>query len=179
MKKTLINLPDSVYKAIWNHLLPRRLYKEEAAFLYVQYKIEDKITSFHYLDWLPVPTSGFATQSPYYLELTDQMRATVIKRAHELDASIVELHSHKGDHPAEFSTSDLLGFKEFVPHVWWRLKGRPYIAVVVSQTSFDALVWIKNPKTPKRLDEIVTENSVFKPTNLTIASGVNYDKRTF
>jgi len=178
MDKTLINLPDSVYKAIWSHLLPRRLFKEEAAFLYVQQKIENKVTTFHFLDWTPVPESGFAAQSPYYLELTDHMRATVIKQAHELNASIVELHSHKGDHLAEFSMSDLLGFQEFVPHVWWRLKGRPYMAVVVSRTSFDALAWIKDPKVPQQLDGIITETTIFKPTNLTIVNGDRYDKRT-
>jgi len=179
MEKTLLNLPDAIYKAIWSHLLPRRLYREQAAFLYVQQRLEDKVATFHYQDWLPVSASGFATQSPYYLELTDQMRATVIKQAHDLDASIVEIHSHKGDHPAEFSISDLRGFQEFVPHVWWRLKGRPYLAVVVSRASFDALVWVKDPKTPQQLDGIVTESSVFRPTNLTIANEKSYDKRTF
>lgn len=179
MEQILINIPNSVYTAIWTHLLPRRLFNEDAAFLYVRQKTEDKATAFHYLDWIPVPASGFFTRSPYYFELTDQMRAAVIKKAHELNASIVELHSHKGDHLAEFSTSDLLGFREFIPHVWWRLKGRPYIAVVVSRASFDALAWIKDPKIPQRINWIVTESSVLEPTNLTIINGNSHDKGTF
>lgn len=114
-----------------------------------------------------MPDNGFIIRSPYHFELTEQMRATVIKKAHDLDASIVELHSHKGSRWAEFSESDLFGFQEFVPHVWWRLKGRPYIAVVVSHTSFDGLVWLTNPNIPQRLDGIVTENSFLRPTKLT------------
>jgi hypothetical protein len=41
----------------------------------------------------------------------------------------------------EFSGSDIAGFGEWVPHVRWRLRGRPYVALVFDGGVFDALAW--------------------------------------
>jgi hypothetical protein len=166
MEQILLNIPQAIQRAVWEHLLPRRFIYEEAAFLYAELKIKGKTEIFQYVDWFPVPANGFLYRSPFHFELTDEMRATVIKRAHDFGASIVELHSHKGISPAEFSPSDLLGFQEVVPHVWWRLKGRPYLAVVVSRSGFDGFAWISSPDSPRYLDGIVTGTSILKPTKL-------------
>ena len=40
-----------------------------------------------------------------------------------------------------FSPSDMYGFSDYVPHCRWRLRGRPYLAVVVSPAGMDALAW--------------------------------------
>ena len=172
MARILLEIPKEVYGKIWAHLLPRRFVSEEAAFMFVRRENEDKVRFFRYLEWDPVPPKGFLSRSGFHFELTDETRAMSIKHAHDLDASLVELHSHKGRWPAEFSASDLLGFQEFVPHVWWRLKGRSYLAVVVSRSGFDGLAWITNPDTPERLDAILVEKSVLTPTKL---SPLRYD----
>jgi hypothetical protein len=79
----------------------------------------------------------------------------LIKRAWDSGTSLVEFHSHPRDRwQAMFSPSDLAGFDEFVPHCWWRLRGRPYLAVVVAQRSVDALAWVTDPRRPVRLDAI-------------------------
>jgi proteasome lid subunit RPN8/RPN11 len=88
----------------------------------------------------PVSPEGFDYQSDVHVELTDEVRAHVIKRAHDIGGCLVEVHSHLGG-PARFSASDLAGFKDWVPHVRWRLGGRPYVAIVFSGVAFDALVW--------------------------------------
>lgn len=172
MTRILLEIPKKVYMGIWSHLLPRRFLSEEAAFIYVRKNTKDGADFFRYLEWYPVPPNGFRFRSRYHFELADETRATVIKRAHDLGASLVELHSHYGSWPAKFSPSDLLGFQEFVPHVWWRLKGRPYLAVVVCRSSFDGLVWIINSKAPQHLDGIVVEKAVLKSSGL---SPVEYD----
>jgi len=164
--RVLLNIPKAVHQAVWRHLLPRRFVFEEAAFIYAQRRTEDDSEIFQYLDWSAVPPIGFVSRSRYHFELTDETRASVIKRAHDLNASLVELHSHSGIWPAQFSPSDLLGFQEFVPHVWWRLKRRPYLALVISSSSFDGFVWTTNPNTPRRLDGIVVEKLAFTPTKL-------------
>lgn len=167
MNKIFIKIPNQIYSEIWTHLLPKRFIYEEAAFLYVNRTIEKESETFSYLEWVPVPPEGFLHRSAVNFELTDQTRAAVIKRAHELGASIIELHSHKGVYPAAFSPSDIMGFEDFVPHIWWRLKGRPYIAIVASRSGFDSLAWITGPSNPQLLTGINIETSLIKPTNNT------------
>ena len=55
--------------------------------------------------------------------------------------------------------------KETVPYIWWRLKKRPYLAIVVTATGFDALVWLDNPNIPLQLDGIIVGKSLLSPTN--------------
>jgi hypothetical protein len=94
----------------------------------------------------------------------------MIKRAHDLNASVIELHSHPFSKHAEFSPSDLSGFSEFIPHVWWRLKGRPYAAIVLAPTGFDSLAWLENPTTPNGLLQIQAGSTLITPTGFTYSA---------
>jgi len=134
--------------------------------MYVRHTSQNKAEIFEHVDWYPIPQDGFLVRSRYYFELTDEARARVIKRAHDLGASLVEFHSHAGSWPAAFSASDLFGFQEFVPHIWWRLKGKPYLAIVVTRTGFDGLAWLTDPQSPQHVDGIVVDGSVLIPTQL-------------
>jgi len=123
------------------------------------------------VDWYAVPAEGFAFRSKYYIELSNDTKAFLIKKAHDLQTSLVECHSHLGPWPAEFSPSDFSGFREFVPHILWRLSGRPYLAVVTTpRTDFDGLVWISPDQNPVQLDAIQTERRTLYPTALSIVA---------
>jgi|SRR6266511_1021784 len=163
MGSVVLELPEAVYADLLAHLVQPRSRSEEAAFVFAKAALEGNCVTFQFLDWTRVPADGFVHRSLFYLELTDEMRGRVIKRAHDLGCSIVEFHSHPASHWAEFSPSDRAGLREFVPHVWWRLKGRPYVAVVVSPFSFDGLVWLSNANTPQPLDEIRVGKQVLRP----------------
>lgn len=102
-----------------------------------------------------IEARSFDLQTPWHLSLSDQERAAVIKWAHDNDASLIEAHVHRGSHPAEFSGSDWSGLDAFVPHVWWRLRHRPYIALVFADSTFDGLVWRMDPTTPETLAGLV------------------------
>jgi len=167
ISQIFLKIPKPMQTDIWAHLLPKRFTVEEAAFLFVRRESEEKVEFFSYVDCIPIPAKGFLSRSAFHFELTDETRAVVIKHAHDLGTSLVEFHSHRGRWPAEFSSSDVLGFQEFVPHVWWRLKGHPYAAVVLSRSGFDGLVWNTGPDTPQRLNGIVVGESVLTPTGLT------------
>lgn len=159
-------IPPRVLERVWDHLHPDVAESEEAAFIFARQEETDGRIVFRCIDWYPVPLDGFVIHSRYHIELTDETRARVIKRAHDLGASLVELHSHMGSALAGFSPSDRAGFKEFVPHVMWRLKGRPYLALVASKSSFDALVWMSAPTSPQRLDGLVAGETLLLPTRL-------------
>ena len=119
-------------------------------------------------EWLPLSPQAFKVQSAGYLELTDETKASIIKKAHDTESSLVEFHSHPSSSKASFSGSDLSGLEEFVPHVMWRLKKRPYAAVVVSRSNFDSLFWA-TPDRPELLSELDVDGRVLHPTGLTIA----------
>lgn len=172
MNRIIVQIPEQIYRTVWAHLLPLRFRNEEAGFMYVRPMSGNEVRRFEFVDWDPIPPHGFLVRSRYGFELMDDTRAMVIKHAHDLRASLIEMHSHAGSWPAAFSGSDLIGFAEFVPHVWWRLQGKPYFAVVVTRKSFDGLAWLIDAETPQRLDGIAVSSSVLKPTRL---SPLRYD----
>lgn len=172
MSTITLELPAGVYGSLQAHLLPAGSLVEQAAFVYTRVERDSNgNVAFKFVEYAPVQPTGFSTQHSYYLELSDEQHASVIKRAHELNASIVEFHSHPGPYPARFSPSDMEGFAEFVPHVWWRLKNRPYLAVVVAPSGFDALAWVDSPSAPVVPDAIVLDaKRRLAPTGLTLQS---------
>jgi len=167
MQSSRIILAENTYEALRHHLLPIKPRAEEAAFCFAQFRSD---YGFECLEWMPVPVSDFEYRSLFHIELTDENRAKVIKRAHDLNASIVEFHSHPRAKRAEFSSSDQSGFEEFVPHVRWRLKGRPYAAIVVTPSSFDSLLWINDGTQPSGVLQIQAGNQLLSPTGLTYSA---------
>lgn len=138
---------------------------EQVAFLFTSSPREGK--PLRVVEMYAVPAQGFADQSPYYLALSDDVRARVIGRASQLDGCLVEVHSHARG-PASFSQTDLFGFEEWVPHVRWRLAGRPYVALVFAGESFDALVWTGDGDRPGPLAELSVEGEgKLHPTGIT------------
>lgn len=166
MTTVWLELPRDAEKAIWNHLVREDSEVEQAGFVFARDEARGGVRVFQYIEWFPVPPDGFAVQSEFHIELADEVRGSVIKRAHDLSASLVEFHFHAGAWPAAFSPSDFAGFREFVPHVWWRLKGKPYLAVVVARSGFDGLAWLEGPARPERLSGLLVDGQPRKPTGL-------------
>lgn len=161
----VLNLPKGQWEDLINHLLPEKSEAEQAAFLFAKAnRTPDKIC-LDVVETSKLSISDFDVQASDYLELHDASRARLIKRAHDLGASLIEMHSHPGPWPAAFSIADRMGLRETVPHMWWRLPKRPYLAIVVAQTGFDALLWIDNPKIPTALTSIIAGDQVLRPTN--------------
>ncbi len=170
MKTPIITMPTVTYDALIKHLLPPNAYCEEAAFLFAEFSNDHGGSlSFQVIDWRPIPPNGFAYRSSDYLELKDGIRASLIKKAHDLNACLIECHSHPRFSP-QFSWSDCLGLKEFVPHVRWRLKGRPYAAVVVAADGFDSLVWHDKGSKPDDFAAIDIEGHYMEPTGYTLTN---------
>lgn len=171
MRGAALHINPSDKTAIWSHLLPPQDDSEsieQAAFGFANTICEGDLTIFNLIEWLRIEKNGFAHQSGCHIELADEMRPLLIKRAHDLQTSLVEFHSHPFSARAEFSPSDLMGLEEFVPHVWWRLKGRPYLAIVVTPTQFDALAWVTSPQSPVPVQEVRTGDTISRPSGLTL-----------
>lgn len=145
---------------------------EQGAFLFCRHSVSEADHVFACEDWLSLKGSDFEVQAGDYLELTDAARARLIKQAHDRGLCLVESHSHPGPYPAAFSYSDLSGLDEFVPHVRWRLRGRPYAALVFTQSGFDGLAWTDAGTLPQQLVAIETDTERFAATGLTLARRV-------
>jgi hypothetical protein len=163
-----LDLPVGLREKLWSHLLQSDV--EQVAFVFAAVKAESDdtvlTTQNHYL----AQPCDFEIHSEFHVELTDEARSRIIKHAWDTGATPVELHSHPGDvWGAMFSPSDMYGFAEFVPHCRWRLRGRPYLAIVVSPAGADALAWIDKSGRPVGLTAIrVAGEPVAVPTNQTI-----------
>ena len=163
---TQLRLPAELWGSTISHLLPPRSTVEQASFLFVRPSNAD---AFEVIASVNLGPGDFRSQCRDYLELADATRADIIRRAHQFDASLVEMHSHPFPMPAAFSPADIVGLSETVPHMWWRLKARPYFAVVVGPNDFDALVWRANPDEPEPLAAIFDGDTPMSPTGITLA----------
>ncbi|WP_342709902.1 hypothetical protein AAFG13_36645 [Bradyrhizobium sp. B124] len=166
--KAFLEVQGGMHDELLAHLLPQDNEQEQAAFLFARARQGDAQMVFEVAEMKKLGPGDFVVQKDDYLEMTDATRAALIKRAHDLDASLIELHSHPGPWPAGFSYADRLGLKETVPHMWWRLKKRPYLAVVVAASGFDALLWLDGPNVPRPLDGILAGDRILRPTNFSL-----------
>jgi hypothetical protein len=144
-----ISLPDGLYRRIHDHLTGTA---EQVAFLLAQRP--DGIASYlRILDAYLVPPDDLEPGDPFHVHLADQIQGQVIRWAWSANACLIEAHSHGpwGD-PAAFSPTDLAGLAEWVPHVRWRLGGRPYAALVFGARTFDGLAWTHSPTTAEPVD---------------------------
>jgi len=167
--KTQLALSSDQYREIYEHLFPGVGQCEEGAFLYCTLEACDSRRVLSVQEMSLLSPDAFTSRSAYYLELTDETRARVMKRAHDLHAVLIEVHSHPHQVQAEFSPSDLSGFATFVPYVKWRLPGRPYAAVVHGCRTFDALIWESDKRMPGRLHEMTVDGNQYAPTGHTLA----------
>lgn len=165
-----IDLTRRQFTEIWDHLLPEGATRECAAFIFVEFQKVDYLLTLRAQDFFLVGQDGFKAQFDDYIELSDETRISIIKKAHQTNTALIELHSHPFNSPwaAAFSLADMNGFEETVPHMWWRLPSRPYAAIVVSPCGFDSLVWLKDPRSPEPLTALRVDGELMRPTNMTL-----------
>ena len=161
----VVNMGCDMQRLVWRHLLPRRQVFEQAGFLFAVVSGDGDDAVLTCKQFVPLTGPDFSYQSSYHIEVGSEALERAIKCGHDTGMAIVEIHSHLGQWPAKFSGSDYCGFREWVPHVRWRLKGRPYGALVVTNTGYDGLFWQADE--PGRIHELrVGRRRVLIPTAL-------------
>ena len=138
---------------------------EQAAFLLV-HRQTGRAQDFDVAAVRLLQSDAFAVQERYRMTLCDEVRPAVLRWASSNNACLVEAHSHRGNELASFSSVDIAGLGEWVPHVRWRLQQRPYIALVFTEKSFDALVWAGDDGKPQDTCALRVGNELLAPTNL-------------
>ena len=168
--ETIIELRPGSYGALCEHLLPDEPEAEQAAFLFARPDATDGQLRLHVIDHYLVPSDEFRIRTLGHLDLLEETHERMIKRAHDLEAGIIEMHSHPyTTHGAAcFSLSDRNGLADVVPHVMWRLPGRPYAAIVIAPEGLDALVWHKRGAEPRTVDAVLDGGRLLRPTGRTL-----------
>lgn len=120
----------------------------------------------------------YSYQSAYGMELADAVRPRVLSWATRPDVALVEVHSHgRLSHRTTFSPTDLDGLEEVVPQMLWRLRGRPYAAVVLGADDVDALAWANRGQPPSAPGSIVLGDRTLTPTGIAVNSPTQEDDR--
>jgi hypothetical protein len=88
-----------------------------------------------------------------HCDLDDEVRSAVIKWAWDNDSCLLEAHSHGLLFPPGLSRFDLVQLQDWVPHVRWRLNGRPYVALVTASLQVDGIAWSDNG--PEAIEQIL------------------------
>jgi hypothetical protein len=154
------------YMALRAHLLASAP-REQAAFVYFVSEGAPRETTLSARQVELLTERDFIIREEDYIEVTDEARQRMIRTAHGSQLGVVEFHSHPFDLPAEFSHADYAGLRDTVPHMLWRLKRRPYGAVVVGPSDFDGLVW-QSDQSVNQLDAIIDGSSELSPTRRSI-----------
>lgn len=167
-----IRFEKDQYERLRSHL---RGHVEQVAFALAEFDAQQRL--FTVKELIVVGGDGLDAQRADFIELGDETQRTVIKRAWDSDMCLVEAHSH-GEHGlAVFSRADDTGFAEWVPHLWWRLKGRPYAAIVTAGPSdFDSIAWIDAADAPEQVTHVDVIGGVrLRPTSMTMkAKGAHH-----
>ena len=118
--------------------------------------------------WRRVADEEYETLTDFHVALTDELRASIIRQAWTEQRSLIELHSHGPSGRARFSPSDLHGFEDWVPHLWWRLRGCPYAALVATGESIDGLAWVSSSTEPEQVEHIVLGSHAIEASRATL-----------
>ena len=161
-----LTIPRPIASTLFDHLAAG--HEEQLAFMLAR----PTVGGFLLADIRTVGWPGLDDQTAWHLALADDERAEVIKWAHESGGVLVEAHVHRGGFAAELSPYDLDNLADWVRHVWWRLRHRPYIALIFSGTTFDGLVWLTSPEEPEQVSTLTIEGApALLATGLTLGAG--------
>lgn len=144
----------------------RRHKTEQVAFLFFRPAEEGKFVA---VDSYLVPPAELVYESRFHAEVSEDGQAKIMKMAADQHLLLGEIHSHPGCiKDTSFSLSDLAGFRDFVPHTFWRLRAKDYFALVFGDNDFDALAWSGDAVEPVPFSALVVDGKEMFPTSITI-----------
>ena len=144
-----IMVEAGLWEAARKHL---DLRAEQVGFFLADWSPADRQFRIH--AWRPIDDGPADSPRQLHVSLLDETRSAIIQWASAEDACLIEAHSHGRWSPAAFSQYDLQNLGEWVPHLWWRLRHRPYAAIVTSVRDLDALAWIDGPGEIEQVDGV-------------------------
>jgi molybdopterin/thiamine biosynthesis adenylyltransferase len=137
---------------------------EQVGFLFMRGTADEMTVE----DYHGVPRADLVDPSPFHAEVAEEAQARILMEASRRQLCLGEVHSHpRSTSGTAFSGSDLSGFSEFVPHVFWRTRQHAYAAFVFGVDEFDSLAWRDSSRAPSGSATIDVGGRLIKPTGLT------------
>lgn len=159
-----IHIDAALMERVQAHLRRRRT--EQVAFVFAGATEPHLLTA---SDVYLVPSSELVHESRFHAEVSEEAQAKIIKMAADRNLLLVEIHSHpRCKDGVGFSPSDLAGFRDFVPHIFWRLRVKDYAALVFGDNDYDALAWMNDPLEPIAFGSLIVDGAAIHPTGATI-----------
>jgi hypothetical protein len=160
-----VSIPAALERDLRRHLFQGEL--EQGAFLFAAVVEKPSAVNLSAVDAYMVPPEEWEMQSEVHLEMADLARAKIMKMARNRDLAVIDCHSHphSGNH-VWFSPSDRAGITEFAGYVKWKIGGKPYTAMVLGESSLDAVAWYDDFSMPGRVDSVevlTTPPTLWKP----------------
>jgi len=149
-----ISIPERIYKRLRDYLFQNE--KEQGAFLFANSSSKQNGLNLLVKDLHLIPSVAWDVQESFYLELNNDEKVKIMKKARDGNFDLIECHSHRNHGSANFSPSDLHGLAEFVEYVRWKLPGKKYGALVWTETSVIGKVWDSKSLSPFPVREIQT-----------------------
>jgi hypothetical protein len=157
-----ISFPAELFEELFQHLSRA---PEMVAFMRSSVPGPDGV--FRVEDLYLVDSDSTSLAEDGHCELDDEIRSAVIKWAWDNESCLLEAHSHGLLFPPALSRFDFAQLQEWVPHVRWRLGGRPYVALVTASLQVDGVAWSDDG--PEGIDEIqVDGHEAITTTGLSI-----------
>ncbi|PZR82737.1 MAG: hypothetical protein DLM65_03220 [Candidatus Aeolococcus gillhamiae] len=132
-----VSFPPDIFDELSQHL------QIAEAVAFMRASMPDAVGVFRVQELRMVQSQAYDSRSDDHCTVDDETRAKVIKWAWDSTSCLLEAHSHGLlFSPARFSRFDLVQLAQWVPHVQWRLQGRPYVALVTASRDIDGLAWV-------------------------------------
>lgn len=165
-----IIIPENIYRDVYSHLLQNEL--EQAAFLFANENTSPSTCELLVKDAYLVHGEGWETQEDIHLEMKDTERAKIMALARKGNFSVIDCHSHPNtEYKAWFSASDVHGITDFALYAKWKLSGRPFGAMVWTDSSMDSVIWKNEFESAITADEIII---LSKPSKIIVPEGTWY-----
>ena len=148
----LVSIPRRKYRFIRAHLFKGQ--KEQGCFLFVHAHFNGAVINLNVKKVHLIKADKWDHQSDFHLELKDEEKVKIMLMARKQDYDLIECHSHLWSGVAKFSPSDIHGLDEFVRYVWWKLPGKIYGALVLTQNDVAGQVWLPKKSAPIPIREI-------------------------
>ena len=145
-----VSFPSELFDDLFRHLSRA---PEMVAFMRSPVPGSDGV--FRVQDLYLVDSNSTTLAEDGHCDLDDEVRSAVIKWAWDNDSCLLEAHSHGLLFPPGLSRFDIAQLTEWVPHVRWRLSGRPYVALVTASLQADGVAW--SDSGPQAIEKILVD----------------------